>query len=405
MNLIGIRLSSVLRLGKVELRSGHDLPYKTRPAVHLIMALACGLLSAQVGSVAGRPFAGSTSIKRVALDKASQPDRRGDTRVAVKKVLEPVEYQFPKGGLIGVVKNKATGDFVLRWKTPEGRWEEAAFVPATKIDVTVNSSVEFDKFTNSFTYRYAMASLKSSKQQVHQLIIEFGDAVYGIGAPDGWKPAALAFRPALSWSGTKADPHGLFGLKAGSMLDSFSFRAFGYNDSQRFKERLGSQDGFIFHRASLPGVVRCWAQGYTDIVRLPGEAPESLTEVIPGLLDDAVSGLTVGPVLVVEPFDPVVFTAKMAEYNLQSKSQGWIDGKTVERVDAKLSAIRKAVQKKDYVDAYYMSRQLALFVDEDQIKKALSGEAYALVRFNAEYLSRQLDKLRNSSHSDDIKPK
>lgn len=318
---------------------------------------------------------------------------------AERLVLEKPLLHFPEKGPIQAILNRATGDYTLRWKNPDGSLANTTFSPATKVDVIVSGSVDFDPSADEFIYQYRLESLPASRQQMQWLIIEFSDAVHGIQSPESWNPAGLSFESALSWVDTTRDKQGKVGLAPGSALEGFGFKAFGSSGVERFSASPTSAQGFFFHRATSPGIVRCWARGYTDVVKVNGEAPEGLTDLLPRLLEDAVRGFTVGPVAIQKPLDPARFAATIGDYSARALSLGWIDDPAVEkRLQEALLKVREALLTKNYVLGGRLLASLRQMVNQEPIKGHLTSEAMALITTNSEYLEREINRMRHGAY-------
>lgn len=313
---------------------------------------------------------------------------------AARLVLEKPLFRFPEKGPIQAALNGTTGDYTLRWKNPDGSLARTTFSPATKIDVIVTGAVDFDMTADEFIYQYRLESLRSSRQHIQWLIVEFNDAIQGISSPESWNPAGLSFESALSWVDTTRDKQGKVGLAPGSVLDGFGFKAPGSSGVERFSESPASSQGFFFHRATSPGIVRCWARGHTDVVKVSGEAPEGLTDMLPRLLDDSVRGFTGGPVPIPKPLDPAKFAATIGDYSARALSLGWIDDPVTEkRLQEAISKIREALLAKNYALASRLLGSLKQGVDQEPTKGHLTSEAIALIKLNSQYLEREVYRL------------
>jgi len=104
-------------------------------------------------------------------------------------------------------------------------------------------------------------------------------------------------------------------------------------------------------------------------------------------------GFTVGPEIPAQPFRPGPFLEKTAGYISVSLENGWIESTQVaQQFKTSLAQLQDAIEKGDKPRAAKMLADLLSRVEREKDKTLLS-EAYALLRFNLEYLGEAL-KLR-----------
>jgi hypothetical protein len=150
-----------------------------------------------------------------------------------------------------------------------------------------------------------------------------------------------------------------------------------------------SQSGFSFSSSnSLPGILIYYSEGWAPApVFEEGEATDS----IPGYTDltpygPGVVGKTVGPVTVPSPFVPLNFLDTLTSYTTQSRTLGWIkDQTTANKYLGYFSSARTKLVQHDSVGARTILLQVLHDVNIDSTA-SISSEAYALLRFNTEYL-------------------
>jgi hypothetical protein len=176
--------------------------------------------------------------------------------------------------------------------------------------------------------------------------------------------------------------------------------------------------GFKISSLGIPAIVGFYARGYL-------EPPEGETEYQKGSKDvlvNSVHGITLGPSDPPNPFSPLVFLDTLISYKHQSVTLGWLtshrdddcddderseDG-IIKNLDKRLEKAKKALIQRDSVKA---RRELEKFVkkveriwkrsqdedkkrgrdrDGDRAGSVMTGEAYALLKYNAEYLIERL---------------
>jgi predicted acetyltransferase len=101
-------------------------------------------------------------------------------------------------------------------------------------------------------------------------------------------------------------------------------------------------------------------------------------------------GRTIAPVVIAGTINPVAFLDTLIAYKHQAYGLGWITNKGIfNSLDQKLDNARKQLERGNNRAARNI---LAAFINEveAQKEKHLSSEAYALLKFNAEYLISKL---------------
>jgi hypothetical protein len=122
-----------------------------------------------------------------------------------------------------------------------------------------------------------------------------------------------------------------------------------------------------------------YAIGYTDV------------QLFPDWKENSYKGLTIAPHVFDSPIAPLAFLDTLISYKHQARALGWIlnDG-IVTSLDQKLEAARQQIAK----DKPAAKQILQAFVNEvealNQQGNQITSEAYALLKFNAEYLMSKL---------------
>jgi len=104
----------------------------------------------------------------------------------------------------------------------------------------------------------------------------------------------------------------------------------------------------------------------------------------------AFSDYTIGPKTPPDPFIPLDFIEMLIDYKIQSCDLGWIENQGVCRsLRATLDNVQRQLEQGRIQSA---ANNLQAFLNEVEALKdvQLSSEAYALLRFNGEYLLRKL---------------
>jgi hypothetical protein len=163
-----------------------------------------------------------------------------------------------------------------------------------------------------------------------------------------------------------------------------------------------SLSGFSVSSSSIPGLIQFYSEGYAKPPSFPaGMAPDSipgyddLTPYGPGIV-----GITIGPVAPPSPFIPLVFLDTLISYKHQAFDLGWFKNRgIVQSLDAKLENAKRQLQRNNTTAAKnilqaFINEVEALWKEENQRRNPqgvqITSEAYALLKFNAEYLLSKL---------------
>jgi len=149
----------------------------------------------------------------------------------------------------------------------------------------------------------------------------------------------------------------------------------------------GILHGFAISANSIPAITNYYAVGYS-------EPPEGEFDYRPGSNDvfyNSVKGKTIGPASFPVTFDPIVFVDTLVSYKHQAFALGWIKEEgIVTSLDAKLEAARARI----IADRPSAKNVLQSFINELEALNTrgnkITSEAYALLKFNAQYLISKL---------------
>ncbi|MGD1046483.1 MAG: hypothetical protein ABR936_14335 [Bacteroidota bacterium] len=143
--------------------------------------------------------------------------------------------------------------------------------------------------------------------------------------------------------------------------------------------RQGERESiFSFSSIALPSIMKCFIRGYNG------------TSSKGDLSTNSFQTQVIGPADPLNPFVPLNFLDTLTNYTNQSRSLGWIINQTTANkyLGYFASAKTKLIQH-DSVGARTVLLQVLHDVDIDSTA-SLSSEAYALLRFNTEYLANLL---------------
>ncbi|MEX2116291.1 MAG: hypothetical protein WEB37_05340 [Bacteroidota bacterium] len=253
------------------------------------------------------------------------------------------------------------GQLYGKWASPPTLPADG-FVPRNRLQVSVKVTVV--RQSNGLRYVYSIHNLKNSSQLLNEFWVEkLTNSFSSSGGPQGWSFGEGS--QALSgW--TTDDP------------TSSSYALSPSNQTDLFVVSSGP-----------PSPLPYYAQGYNDISNDPDDPILWYNNV----LVNSARGFTLGPSDPPTPLVPLVYIDTIASYRHQALRLGWIKNQgIVKSLDQKLENARSQLQKGNNASAKsilqaFINEVEALNKQGDQI----SAEAYALLKFNAEFLVGKLE--------------
>jgi hypothetical protein len=246
--------------------------------------------------------------------------------------------------------------------------QDSLFVwPSGKeIEITVNANVV--KNYSRFLYSFLVRSDLNSIQNVDDFYVEFNSDIDTIGNPDFWYPRVSFVWPnILMWSARDT----IYDILPGGSLAGFSYKS----------------DG-------LPTILNYYGVGYYELPYVDeGEAPDESEIEGGGILENSVKGYTLGPKDIDTPFIPTNFLDTLRNYTQRSLELGWIINQaTADKYDS-LFNTAKTLLEGNHIPYVESTLQTVLEeVDEDSSGN-ITSEAYALLRYNTEYLLENLPEV------------
>jgi len=232
---------------------------------------------------------------------------------------------------------------------------------AANVKVMVDCTIS--KEMQAFRYSYGLRSSTSSQQDVEGFFLDVNSLIKTISSPDLWRGTRSATRQAVMW---------------------FS------RDST--KDILPGQnlDGFRILCNGLPGIATFYVEGFVPVPEFPyGQTPDSV--IGNDVFENSFKGKTLAPKDPPVHFVHLAFLDTLISYKHQAYNLGWITNKGIlNSLDQKLDNARKQLERGNNKAA---KNVLEAFIDEVEAQKGkhLSSEAYALLKFNAEYLISKLE--------------
>lgn len=144
-----------------------------------------------------------------------------------------------------------------------------------------------------------------------------------------------------------------------------------------------SLDGFMLYSKGLPIPTICYSMGWIDVPILE-EEPDSVEN--DNIFENSFQGWTIGPKNPPDSLDSIIFLDTLTNYNNQAYLLGWIKQETIKnKYETYLTNARTSLQQGDSLHAAVHLKNILREVDVDS-SDAITSEAYALLRYNTEYL-------------------
>jgi hypothetical protein len=303
-----------------------------------------------------------------------------------------------------ITYDPSTGDYIVKYQGHEGDDERpvlvrVVFEPSTKVFPEISASAFMLHRLNRFEYSYTVKNLKISKQRL--LYFELEQRTKSIDSTlipnHQWKAGLWGGPPRVHWGHTMVSPDGMGTPYNGIGIDSLV-------------------SGFAIICAGLPTVLNTYSRGLTRGISFPDEPPSEVEMVIDSLSsfpNNCVIRKSIGPSDPSKEFEAFEFLDTLLSYIHQSHHLGWINNTRdddaeedekaedgiVKNLDKRLGKIRDLVDR-DKIPA--ARSQLQRFLrkverlwdrqqNEDKRNRKnpriiFTSEAYALLKYNGEYL-------------------
>lgn len=249
---------------------------------------------------------------------------------------------------------------------------ECAYPDATKISPLINFKLIPNE--SEIIYSYEIRNLNDGEQGVWIFMLDHDTADIESLAPDNWSARNVANKNTVSW---------------------------GANGFDYFIYPSDSLAGFIVaSKTGLPAFFNYYAEGYVNPPYFPeGQVPEHCEGE--SIYENNIKGVTIAPKDPPPELVPEEFVNTIISYKHEAETLGWITGKGIlHSLDVKLDNARKKLAQGNTKAAVNI---LGAFVHEVEAQgcasyedcppgKHIKPEAWALLKFNAEYLIRELSK-------------
>ncbi len=278
-----------------------------------------------------------------------------------------------EGDGIWEIRDGAVEDGTASWSwngQEYGHWPSTPntavpFPPRNKIDVSVTCRI--DKRLDTVFFNYQILNKPSSKQRVIDFRIwckTFG--VYHVFAPPFWSCGYINGWEFIWWDA-------LTSYHTGHI-------------------RVGrSMGGYAVESKSLCTISSFDSHGYNSVGKGGLFAnPENSEAITKDDLENAYWGKTIGPADPPSPFVPIDFVDTLSGFTTQSRSLGWITSQQIaDKYLGYFASAKSQLQGNNTAGARATLQTVLQDVNVDSTSN-LTTEAYALIRYNTEYLLGQL---------------
>lgn len=274
-----------------------------------------------------------------------------------------------------IVYEEKTGDFLLQWTGADGKRKTIVYHPANRLHAVVTARVERDATANGFRYVYAVRNLPNSQRELQVLYITIRADVSNAESPDATWGRSVPFTEYLRkvlevpggwrWAQTGG---GRTGLRSGE-----------------------SAYGFAFQSSGLPAPTKCFVDIQKGMKGVGEEPPEELMAALDPVSWLVPRGLTVGPVAPPDKLEPGKFLTDIQGMVDTALEQGWILSPSLAK-ELKES-LRQAASLMNGADSKAQRTALEEIlkgVEEEKDKRLLS-EAYAILKYNIEFILSRLE--------------
>jgi len=272
----------------------------------------------------------------------------------------------------------ASGNYIIRYLgTTVGNQDTMVTVvyePPTKIDPKVEGFV-YPSSHGDYAYRYRITNGPLAEQNLNEYSLHFGDGV-----------SVESVTPTTSWDNVRPK----------NFLPDTGFASRWVWRGHQGLQATWYVDSCIIISDGLPSITDSYTQAKKGIWVWPAGGPNQkdtlASDIRTWLLklraypNMNVLRKTVGPKLPPEQFQSLGFLDTLKSYITQSRSLGWITRQaTTDKYTRLVDSVRLNLLANNHSIAKTKLDSILLYVHADSAT-TLTSEAYALIRFNTEYL-------------------
>ena len=293
----------------------------------------------------------------------------------------------------------AAGIYLLQYSVAGATYVDT-LIPATKIDPEVRCQMKPIQDSGNYSYSYRLALSSSSQQYLLSFRLFYSSYIWDVQKPSSrWDVFNTPSQGSIDWSNTNIDPSGLHVERTD----------IGPGDSMT---------GFSFSSRGLPIIINSYLQGNAPGLAFTGDPPAEMSVLLDSILvfpNNSVVRQTIGPKDPMMSLMPVTFLDTLLSYTRQSADLGWLgrerdndcddderpeDG-VAKNIEKRLEKARRFLEREDPLQARKELEKLVQKVEriwkrsQDQDKSLMTSEAYALLKYNTDYLIDHLPEREN----------
>ncbi len=323
-----------------------------------------------------------------------------------------------------VTLNPNSRNYVVKYQGESGKIHEVYFEPSTKLMPFVTTNIFKSANSESLQFTYTIRNDASSLQRLQSFDIDLFSVVTNFREPNShWRRGSYSFVRVFGWFNSNGEA-GMPSPYDGVAPDS-------------------SETGFSFVSTGLPAIVNGYFAGSTSIVlAFPEEPPVEVSKLLKPLRsfpNNSIIRRTIAPKDPPMPSNLTVFLDTLLSYTRQSAELGWLgrdrdndcdnderpeDG-IVRNIEQRLKKAQRQLERRDSVLARRELEKLVSKVErlwkrsEDNEERkhgkdrknwwrrdkgesvVMTSEAYALLKYNTEYLIDRLPDRKPKKGSKD----
>jgi hypothetical protein len=245
------------------------------------------------------------------------------------------------------------------------------FLVQNNIDVSLKSTVQ--KIDSLYIYNYLLHNLPTSKQEIQSFYLKLNcDTIYNNIKPVNW------------FFGANGELH-FFGCleHPGLFYDSVNFI------------KPNNFENFNIYSARLPSIIQSYIQAYNRTPPIEDTVKGvfiSFDDLENNLISNSKKVFTVGPSLNLYLIGNIEIIDSLLSYIYHSYQLGWIANQTTtDKYDSLFNLAKTQLQQNNNNAARTTLQTVLQEVDIDSTNN-LTSEAYALIKYNTEYLLSKLSE-------------
>ncbi len=250
--------------------------------------------------------------------------------------------------IVGLFHSAQAQDTLWIWEYPS----------AANVSVTVRCDVNL--LMGRYAYRYSLVSAPTSEQSVEGFFVDHNSTIDSVGSPNQWLGSPEEGSVVMWGAGTETDR-----IQPGGQLQGYS---------------IGSP--------GIPSIFQFYVAGYVPIPSFDEITPDSV--IGNDVFENSFKGRTVAPKDPPTPFNGLNILDTIKSHINQSRTLGWITTQqTADKYIRLIDSARSNLQANNRGVTKAKLDSVLLNANADS-SSTLTSEAYALLRFNAEYVLQRL---------------